>query len=125
MAVTAPEQHGNDRRIVSEAVITAAQTLDLTNSQLARILGTSASTVSRLKRGETHLDPGTKQWELGLLLIRVYRSLGAIAGGDKRVMQQWLRNPNEGLGGLPLERLYEVTGITEVANYLDAHRGVA
>ncbi|MFB6259555.1 MAG: MbcA/ParS/Xre antitoxin family protein [Thiohalorhabdaceae bacterium] len=40
-------------------------------------------------------------------------------------MQQWLRNPNEGLGGVPLERLYEVTGITEVANYLDAHRGVA
>ncbi|MFB6259556.1 MAG: antitoxin Xre-like helix-turn-helix domain-containing protein, partial [Thiohalorhabdaceae bacterium] len=50
MAGTAPEQHENDRRIVSEAVITAAQTLDLTNNQLARIIGASASTVSRMKR---------------------------------------------------------------------------
>lgn len=70
------------------------------------------------------LDPHTKAGELGLLLIRVYRSLHALYGGDKELMRHWLQQRNRHLGDQPPRQLLErVEGLTRVASYLDALRG--
>jgi len=113
-----------EEAVVAKAVVRAAERLGLKNRELARILGLSEASISRLRRGRHHLHRHEKSFELAVLLIRLYRSLDAVAGGDLAVMRHWLRAPNTALGGIPLERLFTVTGLVDVIAYLDSRRAV-
>jgi hypothetical protein len=72
-------------RVVTKAVMTAAERLGLNAARTADILGVSAPTVSRMKRLDFLLEPGAKSFEVAVLLIRVFRSLDAITGGVEAV----------------------------------------
>ena len=109
-------------RVVTKAVIAAAERLGLNAARTADILGVSAPTVSRMKRLDFLLEPGAKSFELAVLLIRVFRSLDAIAGGDEAVAKSWLRNHNTALGAVPADKLTTLTGLIDVLSYLDARR---
>ncbi len=109
-------------RVVTKAVIAAAERLGLNAARTADILGVSAPTVSRMKRLDFLLEPGAKSFELAVLLIRVFRSLDAITGGDEAVAKNWLRNHNTALNAVPAERLTTITGLIDVLSYLDARR---
>ena len=113
-----------EERVVAKAVTRAAERLGLGNRELARILGLSEASASRLRRGTFRLRRREKAFELAVLLIRLYRSLDAVAGGDLAVMRGWLRAPNTALDGIPLERLFTVTGLVDVLAYLDSRRAV-
>jgi len=89
---------------------------------LAKIIGPHRNTVDRfLKKGE--LDPNSKPGELALLLIRVYRSLFALNGGNRNAMIHWLNTHNHHIQGIPLDEMKNVMGLSRVVNYLDAIRG--
>lgn len=126
LAVTtlAAKQTDEDRRILTEAVVNAADLLGLSNHQLAGVIGVSDATISRMQRGAYQVSPGGKVGELSLLLVRMARSLGALCAGDEQVMRQWLRHPNRDLGCIPAERIQQVEGLVQVVEYLDAHRAV-
>ena len=94
----------------------------MTNRQLALITGTSEASVSRLRSGRA-LDPGSKEGELALLFLRLYRSLDALVGGDDEKAREWLHAVNDHLGGIPVERIRTVEGLVDVVQYLDAMRG--
>ncbi len=113
-----------EERVVAKAVTRAAERLGLGNRELARILGLSEASASRLRRGTFRLRRREKAFELAVLLIRLYRSLDAVAGGDLAVMRGWLRAPNTALDGIPLERLFTVAGLVDVLAYLDSRRAV-
>jgi hypothetical protein len=110
--------------VVGKAVLRAAEQLGLSARRLAAVLGTSEPTVSRLKAGTFQLDPAGKPFELAVLLIRVFRSLDAIAGGDAGVMRAWMRSDNTALGGRPIDRVASVVGLVDVLAYLDARRAL-
>ncbi len=110
--------------VVAKAVTRVAERLGLGNRELARILGLSEASASRLRRGTFRLRRREKAFELAVLLIRLYRSLDAVAGGDLAVMRRWLRAPNTALDGIPLERLFTVAGLVDVLAYLDSRRAV-
>jgi uncharacterized protein (DUF2384 family) len=119
-ASAAPEQ----ATVVSKALLRAGQTLGLSSAELAEIIGTSESTLSRIrnrKRGPIPL--GTKEGELALLFLRVFRSLDALVGGNEAHARAWLHAPNHHLGGIPLQRMKKIEGLVDVAEYLDAMRG--
>ncbi len=107
---------------VSKATVRAAHVLDLAQSELAGILGVSRATASRLVAGKYQLEPHRKEWELALLLIRLFRSLDAIAGHGEDA-RAWLRGPNAALGGPPAELIGSAEGLVRVVQYLDANRG--
>lgn len=109
---------------VTKAVIAAAERLGLSARQLAAVIGVSEASVSRMKRLDFRLERGTKPFELALLLIRLFRSLDAIAGGDEVVARGWLRAENLALGGVPLEKIATVSGLVDVLAYLDARRAL-
>jgi DNA-binding transcriptional regulator YiaG len=109
-------------RVLTKAVRSAAARLGLRNRELARILGTSEATVSRLGTGRT-IDPGSKEGELALLLLRLFRSLDALVGGDEAKARSWLGSENAHLGGVPAERIRRVEGLVDVVQYLDGLRG--
>ena len=110
--------------IITRALLRAADELGVSSVELAEIIGTSESTISRLRnqrRGP--IDLQSKEGELALLFLRVFRSLDALLGGDETQAQAWLRAGNDHLRGVPLERMKKVEGLVDVAEYLDAMRG--
>ena len=114
----------DEASVVSNALLRAAEALGLSSSELAEIIGTSESTLSRLrhrKRGPIPL--GSKEGELALLFLRVFRSLDALVGGNEAHAKAWLRAENRHVGGVPLGRMKKIEGLVDVAEYLDAMRG--
>ena len=111
-------------KVVTTAVLRAAEAMGLTAKRLAAVIGASEPTVSRMKAGAFVLDDKGKPYELAVLLIRLFRSLDAIVGGETRVLRQWLVNPNTVLGGKPIDKLETISGLTDVLAYLDARRAL-
>jgi hypothetical protein len=118
-------QEQSDAALVAKTALRAAVRLGIANKELARILGVSEATVSRMGSGAYSLAASPKAFELALLFVRLYRSLDSIVGGDQAVAQAWLRAENSALGGVPLQRAMSIAGLTEVIAYLDARRAVA
>lgn len=116
--VTAPEPAA----VLTRAVERAAGALGLANRELAGVLGVSPSSLSRLARGR-QIRTETKEGELAVLFLRVFRSLDALLGGDAESCRRWLRSYNHHLAGVPAELLRTVSGLVGVAEYLDAMRG--
>lgn len=107
-------------RLLAKAAFNAANELGLTQRDLAEVIGVSAATVSRMKGGAYPLEG--KPAELALCLIRVFRSLDAIAGGDPDTIKGWIKNPNSDLHGVPKQMMAGAAGLVGVMNYLDAAR---
>jgi len=89
---------------------------------MARILGVSEATVSRILRGERGLQPESKEGELALLLVRLYRSLDALVGNDESRRLAWMRSRNDALGGVPATLILSAQGLVAAVAYLDAMR---
>ena len=110
--------------VLTSATVRAAERLQIKNAALARILGVSDSTVSRMRNKALFLERGDKPFELAILFVRLYRSLDSIMAGDDAVAADWLRNKNTALNGVPLELIQSVSGLVHVIAYLDARRAV-
>ncbi len=109
--------------VLSKAAVRAAHELGLRQADLAKILGLSAATASRLEAGSWRLPPDGKAWELATAFVRVYRSLAAITGGNSEAMRAWVHSDNDALGAEPGQRLLTAEGLFSVLRYLDAARG--
>lgn len=109
--------------VLSKATVRASRELGLRQVELARILGLSTATASRLDSGAWRLPSGSKAWELAAAFVRVYRSLSAITGGKSEAMRAWLHSENDALGTIPAQRLLTAEGLFSVLSYLDAARG--
>ena len=107
---------------LSTAIVRIAEFWSLNNAKLGLILGLSAPTISRLKRGATELDPASKSFEAGQFLLRLFRSLDALLGSDDAAARRWLDTPNLDLGGKPIEKLDTMRGLIELCDYVDFHR---
>ena len=108
--------------VLSKAVVRAAEQLDLRQVQLARVLGLSTATTSRLTSGDWHLSEDGKAWELATAFVRVYRSLSAITGGKVQSMRDWMHSHNDALGNEPAQMVVTTEGLIHVLHYLDAAR---
>lgn len=110
--------------VVTKAALRAAGLMGLSNKTLARILGLSEASVSRMGSGSYTLTPGEKSFELAVLFVRFYRALDAVVHGDDAVARAWLANPNSALGGQPLTLIQSVSGLVHAVAYLDARRAL-
>jgi Protein of unknown function (DUF2384) len=107
---------------VTKATVRAAQKLGLKNRTLGAVIGLSEPTISRMSNGQYFLQPNEKPFELGVLFVRLYRSLDAIVGGDENVARSWFNNNNSALGDAPINLVQKVGGLINVIQYLDARR---
>jgi len=113
---------GESARVLSHATLQAAELLGLSRAGLARVLGVSEAGVSRLAAGARRIDPSSKEGELALLLVRLYRSLDALVGNDGGQRRAWLEAPNRGVNGRPIELIERAEGLVGVVAYLDGMR---
>jgi len=107
---------------LSAAIVRIAEFWSLNNAKLGLILGISAPTVSRLKRGTSELDPASKSFEAGQFLLRLFRSLDALLGSDDTASKRWLDTPNLDLGAKPIDKLDTMRGLIELCDYVDFYR---
>jgi hypothetical protein len=110
-------------RVLTGAVLRAADLFEITQSLLAQILGLSAASVSRMANGGYELDRDKKEWELAALFVRLFRSLDALVGSNDENARLWLTGPNHALNGRPLDLIRSAEGLVRVVQYLDAARG--
>lgn len=111
--------------MLTKALLRAAGLLGLSSAALARVLGVSEATVSRLVTGARTIDPASKEGELALILVRVYRSLDALVGADEAQRKAWMAGYNRALNGRPLDLIERADGLVAVVSYLDAMRAPA
>jgi hypothetical protein len=108
--------------VLTKSVLNAARLLALRNRDLAAVLGASEASVSRLNSGRV-IEPESKEGELALLFLRLFRSLDALVGGEEVKARGWLHADNTHLGGVPAKRIRRVEGLVDVVQYLDSMRG--
>ena len=108
--------------VLAKAVLRAAERLGLNQGALAEVLGVSPASVSRMSQGQS-VELRGKGRECALFLIRVFRSLDALMGGDPAKASAWFHANNRHLHGIPAELVKSIGGLTRVAEYLDAMRG--
>lgn len=120
-------QTGNDQAavVLTRATLRAAELLGVNQKELGAILGTSGAGMSRLAHGQRQIEPSSKEGELAILFVRIFRSLDALVGGDTAAARSWLRSDNRHLEAVPLDSMKQVRGLVDVAGYLDAIRGKA
>ena len=114
----------SDSALVTKAAIRAADKLGINSKVLAVVIGVSEATVSRMKSGKHALEADGKPFELAVLLVRLYRSLDSLIGGDDIAARAWLSNTNTVLGAAPIELIQSVSGLMNVIQYLDARRAL-
>jgi uncharacterized protein (DUF2384 family) len=110
------------RQVLTKAVIRAAKSLELNQSNVAATLGVSGPTISRMFAEKYFLDPNRKEWELGTLFVRLFRSLDSIVASDEKA-RAWLNTDNKALGDRPIDLLPRAEGMVRVLYYLDSARG--
>jgi hypothetical protein len=111
--------------VLTRAVLRAAGLLGLSSALVARVLGVSEASVSRLGAGTRRIQPDSKEGELALLLVRVYRSLDALVGADDAQRRAWMTGDHVALGGRPIELIQRADGLVSVVAYLDGMRADA
>jgi len=109
-------------KVLTQATLRAAAQLSLGGSDLARVIGTSPSTISRLSTGMKLIDPNSKEGEMALLLVRLYRSLDALVGNDSLLRLEWMRSHNRAFNAIPREFIQTAQGLVTTVNYLDGMR---
>lgn len=110
-------------RVLGQAVSEAARRLGIGPTELGLIIGVSQPTASRLLKGSYALRESAKGWELSAFVVRLYRSLYSLVGGDDGLARGWLHSPNKAFPGhTPIELIKHVDGLVRVCDYLDAHR---
>lgn len=113
----------SDAAVLSKAVVRAARLLGLTQRDVAAALGISEATTSRMFAGKYQLSrERAKEWELAVLLVRLFRSLDALWGHEASA-RTWLTSENLALGARPADLVRTVEGMVRVVAYLDAARG--
>ena len=122
MPQLSPLASADSSAVLTKALLRAAGRLGLSQAALARTIGVSEATASRVARGRGVIDPTTKEGELALLLLRAFRSLDALVGGDVDATRAWMHAENDHLRGVPAARVQTVEGLADVVVYLDALR---
>lgn len=109
--------------VLTQALAQVASRLAIGPTEIGKIVGVSQSTASRLLQGGYQLRESGKEWELAAHLIRLYRSLFSLVGGDDGLARGWLRSANAAFAGQsPIDLIKRIDGLVRVCEYLDAHR---
>lgn len=119
--LNAPPRPPGPSGVLTRATLRAADHLGLPQRVLAQILGVSAASLSRLGRSRS-VDPESKEGELAILFVRLYRGLDSLVGGSDDKARAWLSAENAHLAGIPLELITSVEGLVRTTEYVDAMR---
>lgn len=115
--------HHNEEIVLTKAINNLSKFYSLSGKDLSKIIGISEASASRISQGIKLISPYTKEGEMALLLLRIYRSLNSMVGNNHEKAKLWLNSPNKYFRNKPIEEMKTIPGLIAVLNYLDAMRG--
>ena len=100
--------------VLAKALLQVAEQLQLNESELANILGTSHVDLS-LAIKENRLALDTTQGERAVGLVRIYQAVFSLCGGDVEWIHNFINSPNTLLNHqMPRKIMQTENGLTEV-----------
>ncbi len=111
--------------VLGKATIRAAHELALSHAALARVIGLSEPTISRIAKEGRGIDPSSKAGQLAMLVIRLFRALDPMVGSDNQKRHDWLYSHNRALNGMPAKLIESPQGLVFTLAYLDGMRAAA
>lgn len=119
-----PEATTLPTTVLVKATSRIAEQLQLTEAELAAILGISEKDVLSL----VHMDdlaPHTSEGKQALALVQLYQQLFKLAGGDFEVMRLFIISPNRYLDDqLPRRLIQTPQGFSKVIDLLERMRHI-
>lgn len=110
--------------VLRKAFLAASKQLDLTQTEMAAVLGKSRQWINNLAHDVTQpLPVGSKHGELALMLIRLARALFALNDGDPMWTRHFMRTHNSVTSGIPALQIQSISGMISVLQFVDAIRG--
>lgn len=109
--------------VLTKAFVRMTEYYHWTGKEIHDLTGMSESTITRLHQGKKTLSPTTKEGEVAILLLRIYRSLNAMVGNHHEKARAWLTHDNTYFKQKPIEAMKTLPGLVQVLQYLDAIRG--
>lgn len=108
--------------VLTKATLRAAEFLGIKGVILGQTIGVSEATISRINSGDRIIDPLTKEGEMALLLVRLYRSLDALVGNQPGQGELWLNGFNHAFNASPKDLITQTEGLVRIVSYLDSMR---
>lgn len=101
---------------LASALSKSAAFLGIAQTELAIMLKISPGAMTKsLKNG---IDPNKLQGRYSLMIIKVYRSLFVLLGGNKQQMTKWIRGKLILFNKSPIDMMYDETDIVYLIEYL-------
>ncbi|MDH2465120.1 DUF2384 domain-containing protein [Acinetobacter baumannii] len=107
--------------VLAKSLLNTADQLGLKEAQLASIIGVNCDFISNLK-ANPELDPATKQGELAILLIEIYRAVYVLSGRDSEWIHYFMNSYNDATKGVLIEQIQTISGLNKVLNFVDSVR---
>ena len=76
------------KEVLTNVVIRVSNLLGLSVQQLSNTLDISLNNLMRIKTGKSLLEDGSNSFRQATLLVHVFQSIDAIAGGEPTVVKQ-------------------------------------
>lgn len=111
--------------VLSKATLNAARHLGLNNAELSKVLGISEPSVSRLASSSRYIDPRSREGHTALILVRIFRALDLLVGGDANARNAWMNSHNKAIGSIPKQAVQTIPGLVYTMDYLDGMKGAA
>ncbi len=119
------KEQADRKTVLAKALQRAQNTMAIDNQQMATILGVNRTTLTRAYQS-LNIDPDQNAGRLAALVLRVFRAVHTLMGGNSENIRHWINTPNKAFsGGTPLEAMQSIEGLVSVAQYCDAMRGRA
>lgn len=107
-------------KVLTVAALRAAAALHLSDDELAQVIGVEKHEIEHLRIGQEMIPVNSGTGLRCQMLIRMFRALEHLVGGDQEMCRHWLRSRNEAAGGKPAEVIANPDGLRQVAEYLEA-----
>lgn len=121
MKTDIPQLNVDPNVVLAKALLNTTDQLGLKQSQIASVIGVHRSSISHLRK-KPRLDPATKQGELALLLIRIYRAVYALTGGNSEWIHHFMNSYNKAISGIPIEQIQNIQGLINVLNFVEKNQ---
>src|SRR5437868_4110709 len=115
------EQIPERTRVLNEAIVQCATKLKIPSADLAEILHIDNLTSINLIKQKYLISDNTESWTLAVNLVRVYRSLSVMVGGNERHAISWMYSPNDGLNKQSPISYIKKGNLVKVCEYLESH----
>jgi hypothetical protein len=108
-------ESAQDRTLLAQAAIPAANRIQLSEQELAMIIGGSDRNKDDLPlKGDQSFS------EKAALFLRINHSIDTLTRGDAATTISWLRSYNTSLTGCPIELMRSRSGLRDVLVYLES-----